>query len=86
MSTPSGTGVDDLDVDAHAGLERPQLLEPFAPLQRRRRQGDEALQRRAAIGVEPDVVIERTLARRRGRAGEIERPQPAVATAASRRP
>jgi hypothetical protein len=36
-----------------------QLFEPLALLQRRRRQRAEALQRRAAIGVEPDVVIER---------------------------
>ena len=37
---------------------------------------DETLQRRAAIGIKPDVVIERPVARRRRGAGEIERPQP----------
>ena len=48
--------------------------------------GDEALQRRAAIGVEPDVVIERPVARGRGGAGEVERAQPAGPRSACRRP
>ena len=47
---------------------------------------DEALQRRAAIGVEADVMIERPVAGRRGGAGEIERAQPAAARPASRPP
>ena len=59
MSTPSGDAVDDRDVDAHAGFERAQLLELFALLERRGRQGDEARERRAAIGIEPDMMIER---------------------------
>ena len=84
VSTPSGTVSTIADVDAHAGLERPQLLEPLALLQRRRRQRDEALQRRAAIGVEPDVMVERPVARGRGRAGEIERAQPPRRRPASR--
>ena len=79
-------GVDERHVDAHAGLERAQLLEPLALLQRRGRQRDEALERRAAIGVEADVVIERAVAVRRGGAGEIERAQPAAARPASRPP
>ena len=37
---------------------------------------DEARERRAAIGVEPDMVIERPVAGGRGGAGEIERAQP----------
>ena len=51
--------VDERDVDAHARLERAQLLEPLAHLQRRGRQRDEARERRAAIGVEADVVQQR---------------------------
>ena len=59
VSTPSGTVSTMRDVDPHAGLERAQLLEPLAPLERRRRQLDEALERRAAESVKPDVVVER---------------------------
>jgi len=40
-------------------LQRAQLLQPFAPLERRRRQRDEARERRAAIGIEADVVQQR---------------------------
>ena len=69
--------VDERDVDAHARLQRAQLLEPLAPFQRRRRQGDETRQRIAAIGVEPDMVQQRALAPWRAGAGEIERAQPA---------
>ena len=76
VSTPSGTASTMRDVDAHAGLERAQLLELLAPLQRRRRQRDEALERRAAIGIKADVMIERPLAGGRRGAGEIERAQP----------
>ena len=47
---------------------------------------DEALQRGAAIGVEPDVMIERPVAGGRGGAGEIERAQPVAARPASRPP
>ena len=54
--------VNERHVDAHAGFERAQLLEALAPLQRRRRQRDEALERGAAIGVEPDMVVMRALA------------------------
>ncbi len=68
--------VDNGDVDPHAGFERAQLLELLAQFERRGRQRDEALQRGAAVGIEPDVVIERPVARRRGRAREIQRPQP----------
>ena len=67
--------VDEHDVDAHAGLERPQLLEPLPHLERRGRQRHIALERRAPIGIEPDVVEERPRPARRGGAREIERPQ-----------
>src|SRR5215212_2670236 len=60
-------------IDAHAGFERAQLFEPFALFQQRGRQRNETRQRGAAVGVKPDVVIERTLAGGRGRAGEIQR-------------
>src|SRR5262249_32248950 len=61
--------------EAHARLERAQLLELLALLQRRGGERDETRQRGAAKGVKPDVVIERALARGRRRAGEIERAQ-----------
>src|SRR6478609_3383628 len=51
--------VNDHDIHAHAGIERPQLLESFALFVGRWRQSDEALQRRAAIGIKADVVIVR---------------------------
>ena len=78
--------VDDGDVDPHAGLQRAQLLELLALLQRRRRQRDEALQRGAAIGVEADMMVERAVAIGRRGAGEIERAQPARGRSASRPP
>ena len=68
--------VDDRHVDAHAGFERAQLLEPLPPLQARRRQRDEAGERLAAKRIETEMVVERTLAPRRGGAGEIQRAQP----------
>ncbi len=76
MSTPRGTESTMPIVDPHAGFQRPQLLQFLLPLQRRGRQADKALQRPAAIGVEPDVVVTRPLAVGRGGAGEIERTQP----------
>src|SRR6476619_4299757 len=48
-------------VDAHAGFERAQLLEPLALLEWRGRQRDEALERGAAIRIEADVMIERSV-------------------------
>ena len=39
------------------------------------RQRDEAVERRAAIGIEPDMVVARPVAPRGGGAGEIERPE-----------
>ena len=56
--------VNDRHVDAHAVLERPQLLELLAQLERRRPQRDEALQRRPAVGVDADVMVERPIAAR----------------------
>ena len=75
--------VDQRDVDPHARLERAQLLQLLALLERRGRQRDEARERRAAIGVEADMMQQRALAPRRRRAGKIERAQPA---GADRRP
>ena len=86
VSTPNGTVSTTRDVDPHAGLQRAQLLQPLPPLQRRGRQRDEALQRRAAIGIEPDMVLQRPVAGRRGGAGEIERAQRAGRDRRSRRP
>src|SRR5262245_35586388 len=69
--------IHDRYVDPHAGFKRAQLLELFAPLQRRYGQANEPLERRAAVSVESDVVIERSVSMGRGRPGEIERPQAA---------
>ena len=54
--------VDDADVDPHAGLQRPELLQLLAKFERGWRQRHVAGQRRAAIGVETDVVVERAVA------------------------
>ena len=86
VSTPSGTVSTMRHIDAHAGFQRAQLLEPLALFQRRWRQRHEALQRGAAIGVEADVVVERPVAGGRGGAGEIERAQPPRRRPASRPP
>src|SRR4029079_9621532 len=67
--------VNEADIDAHAGFERTQLLQFLPELERRRRQRHEALQCLPAIGVDADMVIERAIAVRRRRPGEIERPQ-----------
>src|SRR5581483_6667762 len=70
-----GDGVNETDMNAHAGFERAELLE-FLPLfERRWRQRDEALQRLPAVGIDADMVEERALAVGRGGAGEIERAQ-----------
>ena len=57
-----GNSVNDRDVDAHLSFERAQLLEPFALLERRRRQRYEALEAIAAISIDADVVVERAIA------------------------
>ena len=62
VSTPKIGILRQRHVDAHAGFERAQLLEPLALLERGGRQCDEPLERGAAIRIEPDVVIERPLA------------------------
>src|SRR5205085_2535056 len=67
--------IDDGDVDAHAGLERAELLQLLTFFESRGGELDEALERGAPIGVKPDVMIERPLTRGRGGAGEIERAQ-----------
>ena len=53
---------------------RSPAIAPAAPAVRAvdGRQDDEALQGRAAVGVEPDMVVERPLARGSGRPGEVE--------------
>src|SRR6185437_10155041 len=59
------------DIDAHAGIERAQLLESVALLIGGWRQLDEPLDRRAPVSVKPDVVIVRT---RTGGIGARKRP------------
>src|SRR5260370_34734958 len=75
----AGHRVDDGDVDPHAGLQGPELLEFFLALERRGRQLDEALQRRAAIGIEADVMVARPIAPWRRGAREVQRAQPSRA-------
>src|SRR5258706_12168667 len=64
-------GFDDRHVDAHAGFHRAELLQLLALLERRERQLDETFQRRAAIGVKPNVMVERTVPHGHGGAGGI---------------
>src|SRR6266496_5277745 len=61
--------IDDRHVDAHAGLERAQLLELLAALERRGRQRDEAAERAAAKRIEPEMMVKRPLAPRGGGTG-----------------
>src|SRR5262245_45017646 len=63
--------VNEADMDAHAGFERPQLLQLLPELERRRWQRDEAGKRAPGIGVDADMVVERALAVRRGGAREV---------------
>src|ERR1700694_1133522 len=76
---PARHRVDDGGVDPHPGLERPQLLELFLHLQRRRRERDEALKRRTAIGIDSDMMVARTLAPGRRGAGKVKRAHPPAA-------
>src|SRR5882724_12331533 len=72
----AGNRVHDGDVDPHPGLDRSELLELFLHLQRRRGQRDETLQRRAAIGIEADMMVARPVAPGGGGAGKVKRVQP----------
>ena len=51
--------VNEPDMDAHARFERPELLELFPELERRRRQRHEALKRLPPVSVDADMVVER---------------------------
>jgi hypothetical protein len=48
---------NDHDIDAHAGVDRAQLLQILTPFIGRRREFDEAFQGCATVRVEPDVMI-----------------------------
>ena len=65
--------VQQRGVDAHAVLQRAELFEPFASLERRGGQADESLERRATKGVNAEMMIVRPLAKGRAGAREIER-------------
>src|SRR5436853_5310600 len=65
--------VDEAHRDAHAGFEGAQLFEPFALFEDAARQGDKALERGPAIGIEPDMLVMRPLAPWHRRLREIER-------------
>src|SRR6267143_532291 len=71
--------IHDGGVDPHSGFQRPEFFELLALFQNGRRQLDEALQRLPPIGVEPDVMVARAVAVRRGGTGEIQGPEPLVA-------
>ena len=78
---------DQADRDAHAGFERAQLLEPLALFEHAARQRDKALERGAAIGVEPDMLVMRAVAPRHRGLAEIERARrPAPGRRNRRRP
>ena len=75
VSTPSGTA-STIATSMRMPASSARNCSSFSRcLERRGRQRDEALERRAAIGIEADVVVERPLAPGRGGAGEIERAQ-----------
>src|SRR5450631_2095692 len=76
---PARHGIDDGDVDPHPGLQRPQLLELFLLFQHGGRKRHKTLQRRAAIGIEADVMVARPVAPGRGGAGKVERAKPPAA-------
>src|SRR5262249_4321228 len=59
--------------DPHPGFERAQLLETLTLLEDAARQPDKAFERRAAIGVKPDMFVMGSLAPRHRRLAEIER-------------
>ncbi len=61
---PQRRAVNDHDIDAHAGIERPQLFESFALLVGRWRQPDKAFERRTAVRIKPDVMVVRSIAGR----------------------
>src|SRR5260370_12862444 len=71
--------IHDGSVDPHSGFQRPELFELLALFQNGLGQLDEALQRLPPIGVEPDVMVARAVAVRRGGTGEIQGPEPLVA-------
>src|SRR5688572_25864459 len=68
--------VNEADLDTHAVLERPKLLQFLPPLQRGRRQRNEALERAAPVSIHADVMVKRPLSIRCRRAREIQRPEP----------
>src|SRR5689334_19221706 len=59
---PARDGIDDGDVDPHPGFKGAELFQLFLLFQRRGRQRDEALQRCAAVGVDADMMVARTIA------------------------
>src|SRR6478752_7363859 len=69
-------GIYDGDVDPQAGLKRPKLLQFLLLFQRGGGKGHETLQRRAAIGIEADVMVARSLAPGGRGTREVERAQP----------
>src|SRR5690349_18578338 len=59
-------GIDDGNIDPHVRFQRAELFQLFLLFQRRLRQLHEALQRRAAVGVEADMVVAGAVAMRGG--------------------
>src|SRR6478736_4022073 len=53
----AGDAVNDHDVDAHPGFDRPQLLQVFLHLQGRARQRHISFQRRAPVRIEADMMV-----------------------------
>ena len=79
VSTPIGTASTTAASMGMPVLQRPQLLQLLALLQRRGGSATKRVQRLAPVGVDADVVPDAAPRRRAGGAGEIERPAGACA-------
>src|ERR1700693_4927032 len=71
--------IHDGGVDPHSGFQRPELFELLALFQNGGRQLHDAPHPLPPIGIEPDVMVARAVAVRRGGTGEIQGPEPLTA-------
>src|SRR6266849_3225945 len=71
--------IHDGGVDPHSCFQSPELFELLTLFQNGWRQLDVALQRLPPIGIEPDMMVARAVAVRRGGACEIPGPEPLTA-------
>src|SRR5690606_18528984 len=59
---PERNSIHDLRIDPHSGLQRTQLFQSLTPLQHGRAKRHESLQRRAPVGIDADMMVERPFA------------------------